>query len=140
MFKIPIVITNNRQPPFGIIFSAHVLFGPACVRGSEISSSVFRFDHRYLHKHNPVYNRCYQEIHTFPCTTGIRWDGYRHQGCTHNLNTSSLAYNHLLLNQRTEVRFQKTDASRDFFYPHPFRSVPALRHPGTKVPSTFERF
>ena len=99
----------------------------------------YRFCHRYLHKHNPVYNRYYQEIHTFSCTMGIRWGGHPHQGCTRNLSISSLAYNHLLLYQRTEVRFQKTDFSPDYFHPYPFRSVPVSRHPETKISHIVDR-
>lgn len=99
----------------------------------------YRFFDRCLHKHNPVYNRYYQEIRTFPCTMGIRLGGHPHRGCTHNLSISSLAYNHLLLYQGTEVGFQKTDVSHDFFYPYPFRSVPVSRLPETKIPHTVDR-
>ena len=62
----------------------------------KIRLSVYRFCYRYLHRHNPVYSRYYQEIHIFPCTMGTRWDGHPLRGCTRNLSISSLAYNHLL--------------------------------------------
>jgi hypothetical protein len=54
------------------------------------------FSHRQFYRqcpalHNPVYSRCYQEIHTFHGRMGIRWDGHRHQKYSHNLSISNWA-------------------------------------------------